>query len=121
MRLAKTVLMVLVAALLVGGAVVMAQAAEVQGGQGYNGSAGPDVSYPPDYNGIHDITGWAHNLKSGDYTGDLPGYSQAPSASGWMHADPQTGWFHVGPSETQQSTAPSVPVRGTEGPDIRTG
>jgi hypothetical protein len=126
MRRVRAFLVVLAAGLLVGGVVGMAQAAQVEGGappegvQGYQGSAGPDIGYPSDYNGFHSITGWAHNEQAGGYVGYPPDYSNAPDAGGWLHADPQTGWIHMGPSGSAMAHAPAVPAKGIEGPDVKT-
>ncbi len=46
-------------------------------------------------------------------------YSNAANTSGWLHADPRTGWIHMGPSGTA-TAAPAVPVKGIEGPHVRT-
>jgi hypothetical protein len=120
MRGLKVFLVVLAAGLLIGGVVGMAQAAQVEGAEGYHGSGGPDIGYPPDYNGFHSVTGWAHDAQAGGYVGYPPDYSNSPEASGWLHADPQTGWIHMGPSGIAMGIAPAVPVKAIEGPDVKT-
>jgi len=110
MRSVRMFLAVLAAGLLVGAGADMAMA---QTTQAYHGSAGPAVSYPPDYYGIQSLKGFASEGQAGGYVGYPSDYSNTPSTNGWIHEG------SAAPQKTTPSP-PTVKVKGTEGPDNRT-
>ena len=113
-QLTKTVLAMLAAGLLIGGVTGLALA---QSASPYNGAGGPDVSYPPNYNGIQSLNGFTNEGQAGGYTGYPPDYSNAPNSNGWIHMGPN-GVEMGAPSPTSHAQ-PVVPVAPYLGDDQR--